>query len=66
MIKRIRIVLGIIILSISILLLIWSFKPLDREIRTQPLDPAELQLPTPVSSLLQPFDTTHDKPGPVS
>jgi len=49
--RRVRIILGIIILSISITLLIWAYRPLDHEVRTQPLDPSELQLPTPVSFL---------------
>lgn len=49
MIRRIRVVLGVVILSISIILLIWAYKPLDREVRTQPLDSSEMQLPTPIS-----------------
>lgn len=51
--KKIRIILGILILAFSITLLIWGYKPLDKEIRTQPLDPTELQLPTPISFLTQ-------------
>jgi hypothetical protein len=54
MTRRIRIVLGILILTISIALLIWGFKPLGRETRIQPIAPSELQLPTPISLLLQP------------
>ena len=53
MTRKIRIVLGIVILCVSIALLVWGYKPLDREIRTQPLDPTELQLPTPISFLTQ-------------
>ncbi len=49
--RRIRIILGVVILAVSIGLLIWAYKPLDREVRTQPLDSSELQLPTPVSLL---------------
>jgi hypothetical protein len=49
--RRIRIVLGIIILTVSLTLFIWGIKPLDKEIRTQPLDSSELQLPTPISFL---------------
>ncbi|HSG43639.1 MAG TPA: hypothetical protein VLA72_10840 [Anaerolineales bacterium] len=49
MMRRIRIVLGILILSVSIGLLIWAYKPLDREVRTQPIDSSEMQLPTPIS-----------------
>lgn len=49
--RRVRIILGIVILSVSIALLIWAYKPLDREVRTQPLDSSEMQLPTPISFL---------------
>jgi hypothetical protein len=55
MTRRVRIILGIVILTISIALLVWGFKPLGREIRTQPIEPAELQLPTPGSLLPQPM-----------
>lgn len=51
MMRRVRILFGLVILSASIILLIWAYKPLDREVRTQPLDPIELQLPTPISLL---------------
>lgn len=51
MMRRVRIILGIVILSVSIALLIWAYKPLDREVRTQPLDSSEMQLPTPISLL---------------
>jgi hypothetical protein len=51
MTKRLRIMLGIMILAISIALLIWGFAPARREIRTQPISPTELQLPTPESFL---------------
>jgi hypothetical protein len=43
--RRIRILLGILILILSISLLIWGFAPTRREIRTQPIMPADLQLP---------------------
>lgn len=49
--RWIRVVLGISILIISITLLIWGLFPPRREIRTQPISPAELQLPTPESLL---------------
>ena len=49
--RRIRILLGIIILGISISLLIWGFAPTRHETRVQPISPAELQLPTPTSLL---------------
>ena len=47
--RSIRIFLGIVIVILSIALLAWGFLPARREIRTQPIPPAELQLPTPVS-----------------
>jgi hypothetical protein len=51
--KRMRVVLGMIVLILSIVLLIWGFLPARREIRTQPISPTELQLPTPASFLIQ-------------
>jgi len=54
MTRRIRIISGIIILAVSIAILIWGYKPLDREVRKQPLDPSQLQLPTPISLLVPP------------
>jgi hypothetical protein len=48
-------VLGLLILAISISLLIWGFLPARRETRIQPIPPAELQLPTPVSFFSQPI-----------
>jgi len=49
--RRIRVVLGISLLIISITFLIWGLLPPRREIRTQPISPTELQLPTPESLL---------------
>lgn len=51
MTRRIRILLGVVILAISLALLIWGFAPTRKEIRTQPIPPSELQLPTPSSFL---------------
>lgn len=48
-----RIILGLIILIISCALLIWGLLPARREIRSQPISPTELQLPTPSSLLIQ-------------
>lgn len=45
--KRIRLFLAILILSISIALLVWGYAPNPREIRVQPIAPAEMQLPAP-------------------
>ena len=50
--RKIRILLGIIILTISISLLVWGFTPARHETRVQPISPAELQLPTPGALLL--------------
>jgi hypothetical protein len=52
--RRLRIFLGIIILLVSLALLIWGFAPSRREIRTQPISPTDLQLPTPASFRIQP------------
>ena len=54
MTRRIRVILGIIILAVSISLLIWGLIPPEREIRTQPISPSDLQLPTPISLLITP------------
>jgi hypothetical protein len=45
--RRIRLILAFFILSASISLLIWGFKPNPRETRTQPILPTEMQLPAP-------------------
>lgn len=47
--KRARILIGISILIVSLALLIWGILPARREVRTQPIPPAELQLPVPTS-----------------
>ncbi len=52
--RRLRVILGIVILVLSIALLIWGFRHTRREIRTQPISPTELQLPTPASFLVEP------------
>ena len=49
--RRARIILGIAVLILSIALLLWGLLPPKREIRTQPISPSELQLPTPSSFL---------------
>jgi hypothetical protein len=53
--RQIRIVLGLIIVILSLALLIWGFLPTRHEVRTQPISPTELQLPTPASLYVQPF-----------
>lgn len=54
MTRRMRIVTGLLLLTLSLALLILSLAPMRREIRTQPIVPADMQLPTPVSLHLQP------------
>ncbi|HJR81232.1 MAG TPA: hypothetical protein VJ821_14275 [Anaerolineales bacterium] len=57
--RRIRIIFGILILAVSLTLLIWGLLPPRHEIRTQPISPTELQLPSPGSLL------PSDWPDPV-
>lgn len=47
--KKIRLVLAFILLSISITLLVWGYAPNPRERLERTIPPAELQLPTPSS-----------------
>ncbi|RPJ17800.1 MAG: hypothetical protein EHM33_32740 [Chloroflexi bacterium] len=63
--RRIRIVLGIAILLFSIALLIWGLLPAQPEIRTQPISPAELQLPTPTSLHFDMTAHMRDSPAPA-
>jgi len=53
--RRVRILIGMLILILSIILLLWGFLPARHEIRTQPVSPTDLQLPTPASFLPQPI-----------
>ena len=52
--KKIRLVLTVIILTVSIFLLIWGFTPNPRETRIQTISPTEMQLPTPSSLQFKP------------
>jgi hypothetical protein len=52
--RKVRIILGLLILLVSLSLLVWGFLPARRETRVQPIPPAELQLPTPASFYIQP------------
>jgi len=54
MTRSVRIVLGVTILVLSCALLIWGLLPARREVRSQPIAPSELQLPTPASFFIQP------------
>lgn len=53
--RRLRIVVGILILALSLTLLIWGLIPLDRVTRTQPISPSDLQIPTPTSLQIPPI-----------
>lgn len=53
--RRLRILVGVLILALSITLLIWGFVPLDRITRTEPVPPSDLQLPTPTSLQIPPI-----------
>ncbi len=50
--RRVRLVLGIVILVISLGILIWSVFPFDHVTRVLPIPPSELQLPTPEAMFL--------------
>lgn len=55
--RRIRILLGLALLAISMSLLIWGFAPTRRETRVQPIAPSDLQLPFHFeTALLTPFE----------
>ena len=49
MARKIRLVLAIVILTISLALLLWGIWPNLMETRIVPVDPGQMQLPTPVS-----------------
>lgn len=50
-----RLIFGLAILAISLLLLLWGLWPAPAELRTVPVFPADMQLPTPQSGLLLPL-----------
>jgi hypothetical protein len=54
MIRRARIIAGVLILVVSCVLLIWGFMPLERVRRVQTIDPSSLQIPTSTSLQTQP------------
>lgn len=47
--KKFQLVLALVILTISIVLLVWGFSPNPRETRIQTISPTEMRLPTPSS-----------------
>jgi len=61
--RKLRIILGVLILAISIPLLIWSLAPLRHETRIQNILPSEMQLPTPSSFNLDEVQRVAFYPG---
>jgi hypothetical protein len=55
MARKIRIFLGLLIFIFSVTLLAWSLWPADYETRMQPVEPVQMQLPTPSSFLPGPW-----------
>jgi len=53
MTRKIRLVLAIIILTVSLALLLWGIWPNLMETRILPVDPSQMQLPTPVSFYME-------------
>jgi len=53
MTRKIRLVLAIIILTVSLSLLLWGIWPNLMETRILPVDPSQMQLPTPVSFYME-------------
>jgi hypothetical protein len=49
MARKIRLLLAALILTLSLALLIWGLWPTLMETRIVPVDPGQMQLPTPVS-----------------
>lgn len=45
--KALRLTLALIFLVASLVLLVWGFAPNRREVRHQPIEPTQMQLPTP-------------------
>lgn len=54
MARKIRILFALVILALSMTILVWGLWPEEREMRIQPIQPTQMQLPTPVSSLPAP------------
>jgi hypothetical protein len=49
MARKIRLLLAILILTLSLSLLVWGLWPNPEETRIVPVEPGQMQLPTPVS-----------------
>jgi hypothetical protein len=46
-VKALRLTLALLILAASLGLLAWAFAPGPREVRRQPVEPTQMQLPAP-------------------
>jgi hypothetical protein len=55
MTRKLRVFLGLLILLASLTLLAWSLWPVEYETRVQPVEPAQMQLPTPSSFIPGPW-----------
>jgi len=53
MARKVRLLLAILILTVSLALLVWGLWPNLMETRIVPVGPSQMQLPTPVSFYLQ-------------
>ena len=53
--KRLRIVIGIVLLIISCSLLVWGFWPALQERHVLPINPSQMTLPTPSSFVPDPM-----------
>jgi len=53
MARKIRLLLAILILAISLALLVWGLWPNLVETRIVPVEPGQMQLPTPVSFYME-------------
>ena len=56
MAKKIRLLLAILILTASLALLVWGLWPNLMETRIVPVEPSQMQLPTPVSYFIEMLD----------
>ena len=43
--KKVRLILGLLLLLVSLAILLWSLWPLATEVRSVPLAPEDMQLP---------------------
>ena len=53
MVRKIRFFLAIVVLTASLALLVWGLWPNPEEKRILPVDPGQMQLPTPASFYME-------------